>query len=208
MAPLPPLAEPEAVETLLEVNLTEAGIAKVELLLNLVSGAMRRRMGNQQITQSTSTIRRPGPWGDTLVLPQWPIVSVTSVKLGDSTLDPSGYQVISEGLFRSGGVDGESSPNGQGATNLSSGSWGGPSNQYEITYVHGHPEDEIPYELQGICIQAAIRSIDPQSQGVTTESLEDWAQTRSVDFARLGIGGFTEEEKDILKSWPRPTFQP
>lgn len=208
MAPLPSFAEPEAVETLLEVNLTEGSLAKVEMLLNLVSGAMRRRMGNQWVTRGTSTIKRPGPWGDTLVLPQWPVVSVTSVSRGAHVLDPAGYRVTTEGLYLPGSVDGDAGPNGQGATNRSSGSWGGPSHQYQIVYVHGYLDEDIPSDLQGICLQATIRSIDPQSQGVTTESMEDWAQTRSADFARLGIGSFTEEELDLLSSWPRPDYKP
>lgn len=194
------LAKVEDVERVLETRFDNEGVRKIELLLELWSGAVRRFVGGQLIERATTaSITVEGSPGRTLVLPQWPVISVTSVAYADGqTISSGAYRVTSQGLVLAAG----SGSGGMGASNGGGWrSWG--ISTYQISgYVHGY--DPIPGDVKSVVIQGVCRSLEPDSQGVSTQSFEDWAETRNPVMSTMGIGTFTSLEQDMLNRLPRP----
>lgn len=151
--------------------------ARATLLLESATGAIDTAV-EQPLTQSTDTITVPGTGTTQLVLPRWPVTSVTSVEVTEGgtvtalTEGESGYAWAREGILtRRGGV------------------WPAcPGDVVEVVYTAGWAP--IPADVRAACLALAAARW-PNPAGVQSEQLGDhriqWAPGQEPpEVARLG----------------------
>lgn len=158
--------------TELEFDVTEAQLRRA-------SGRIRAATG-QTITRATSTVHLAGfgPW----LLPQRPVVAVTSVAADDSARYTAGSWLL------------------RGSTlHLCGRQWPSPT----VTYTHGWAPDEIPDGLaELVCVVARrIGSIPDELQsGVQQQSAGAESMTWGMD-AAIAVAGLTTGEAKALARW-------
>lgn len=113
-----------------------------------------------------------------LMLPERPVVDVTSVAVDGETVE--NYRRVRDGLWRNEG-------------------WGGKSSLVEVTYSHGFAVDSAAMEVvKAVCLQVAARAAaNPQSFNSFTAAAGD-----GIGFGGGGTGsqvlGLTSAERAIL----------
>lgn len=143
----------------LGITLTGAETSRAATLISQASDLIRSH-AKQTITKTTGDVfERRGVWGNTLVLPERPVIQVTQVTAQFMsqgtvyTIDPETYYVQTDELIR---YDWPLSfTTGRG--------WLGPGWVLSITYDHGFDPaaNPVPYKLgvcKAICIDAVIRA--------------------------------------------------
>lgn len=208
---LPALATLDDVAAIIGRPLTATETTNGTRLLGMASG-MVRRYTRQTITQVVDdVITLPGNWGHTIVLPQLPVSSVSSVVVNSVNAPISRWTVIGNELFLG---TGSYSPDygaiaGPGGTlwgpagssngmQIGGPSWQGPSSQVVVTYTHGYTEvpADITNEVAGMVALQLSTSV-----GVEKEKIGGY----SVDYQRGQGGGMalTDETKAVLNFYRR-----
>ena len=148
------------------------------LLLEAASAIIRTHCRQTLHRVDNDQVELRGTRSQKLLLPERPVVDVTSVKVGGVEVDD--WSRVRDGLFRSGG-------------------WGGPSTLIEVTYSHGFAEGTPAWKtFQAVCLQVAARAAaNPQSFNSFTAAAGD-----GIGFGGGGTGsqvlGLTSAEQAIL----------
>ena len=137
-----------AAELAARLGVTFAGDegSRATALLTLASGLIQQeaRQTIELVTDDVLTIR--GTRERKLLLPERPVVSVSSITLGGSAVSSDSYYIDGDHLVR-----------GSGGDFLSdfSGGYGSAASPLVITYTHGYAT--IPDAIKAICIEAVVR---------------------------------------------------
>lgn len=137
-------------------------IAQAELLLELVSADIQTAARNR-IIAGTMTAKLAGTWSRDLLLPQRPVVSVTSVSVNGAAIAAGAYEWNERSLIRTGGVDVVNGPDGF--------HWGGPASTVDVAYAYGYSAETVPLIVKGLTLRVAARTIDQPGGGISQESL-------------------------------------
>lgn len=152
------LASPTELARWLRVDDFAAGSddeARATLLLESATGDIDTEAG-QRIEESTTTTEVVGAGTAVLVLPRWPVSSVTSVTVESETLTADEDYRVRGGtglLIREGDVWARGEP-------------------VEVTFTAGY--SSAPHALRGVCLALAGRAWR-NPVGLTSESLGDWS---------------------------------
>lgn len=182
--------------------LTAFESSNVSRLLELAS-AVVRRYTRQTINQVVNdVVVLPGNWSASLVLPERPVTSVSSVTINGSAVTQ--YVIIDDTLFMGSGsfmpdygVSGGSVLDGPAGSlygqNFSGVSWQGPQAQISVTYTHGYAviPDDIANEVAGmVAVQMATET------GIIREKIGGY----EVGYARTDGGAITlsDTAKSVL----------
>jgi hypothetical protein len=147
-------------------------------LLESASAIIRNHCRQTLHRVENDEVELRGTRSQKLMLPERPVVDVTSVKVGG--VEVSDWTRVRDGLFRNGG-------------------WGGPSTLVEVTYSHGFSEDSPAWKtLEAVCLQVAARAAaNPQSFNSFTAANGD-----GIGFGGGGTGtqvlGLTSAEQAII----------
>ncbi len=175
-------ATPSDLATYMQRDLSAAETATAELVLDLVSGAIRAYTG-QTISTATSTAKRLKVRGTKVRLPQRPVTAVSAVT---STATPAVAVAYTWDGFGSIELD-----------------------TYEhasvlVTYAHGYAT--IPDDIRAITLQVAGRSFGttPDTTGVQSESIGGYSYSTGAATAQ-GAVGFLAGERAVLDRYKLPT---
>lgn len=184
------LATASDLEVLLQRTFTETETAAAELVLDLVSAAIRSYTG-QQFTYQTTTARLRLRRGK-LRLPQRPVVEVTAVT---TTAEPpvavtyewDGFGSVE--LSTLGGIE-----TNAGRANCGS---------YLVTYTHGYAT--VPEDIRAVTLQVAGRAFGtPADQtGVQSENIGGYGYSVG-GAAASGAVGFLAGERAVLDRYKVP----
>lgn len=150
------------------------------LLLESASAIMRNHCRQTLDLVSNDEVELRGTALKRLVLPERPVVDVTSVKVDGTALDSDDYDRVRDGLWRNA-------------------RWGGKDTLIEVTYSHGFAANSAAMEVfKAVCLQVAARAAaNPQSFNSFTAAAGD-----GVGFGGGGTGtqvlGLTSAERAIL----------
>lgn len=150
------IATPEELAALLGRTFTDAETIAADIVLAGAAAAIRRYTGQHITLVEDDVAVLQGTWARELVLPQWPVVAVSSVKLNGFTV-ATGTWILSGGskLYR-GNLPIFNGPDDWGG-DLFLSSWLGPMAAVEVTYTHGI--DPVPDDVKSICLAAAARAM-------------------------------------------------
>lgn len=170
----------------LGVTFTDAQAERAQLLLELASGAIQRftRQTIELVEDDVAVLH--GTWKAGLVLPQVPVVSVSTVELDiegvlteDTDWSFDGQRTLWRGVV---------------PTGTAGRSWGGDTQKITVTYTHGW--EEIPAEIRAVCLQIAARSYRNPG-GVSAESVGQYSVTYGSGAQGISL---TPDEKAMLRS--------
>lgn len=169
-----------------------------DLLLQGITGSMQRMAGGQKIelvTDDVATLQ--GTWERELILPQWPVVSVSSVKINDTPIAAGTWFLTGTGKLYRGYLPIFNGPTDWGG-DLYLSSWVGPVAAVEVTYTHGI--NPLPADIKMICLTAAARAFsNPEAR--TSESVANvYSQTTDVSIVSNLL---TSGELEILSQYGR-----
>jgi hypothetical protein len=168
-------------------------LARIQALLQSASDLIRTWTDQTLSYVAGDTVILPAADRDTLLLPERPVVGVTSVVVDGLTLDPTTYQWDSAGRLMQIGY-----PNPMGSGTGVWWSWGA-----TVEYDHGYAQtDPVWGELRAICMEMAWRAFTgPSGQaegfgGLDTETIgfatgmfiSQAEQARLWSLGRLGVG--------------------
>ena len=152
--------------------------ARGDLLLESASAIIRNHCRQTLHLVENDEVELRGTRSQRLMLPERPVVDVTSVQVGGVAVED--WSRVRDGLWRSGG-------------------WGGPSTLVEVTYSHGFDEESPAWKtFEAVCLQVAARAAaNPQSFNSFTAAAGD-----GIGFGGGGTGsqvlGLTSAEQAIL----------
>ena len=183
--------------TTLDVVADAEWIAQADALLTYVSADMQVAARNRIIRTTDATAKLAGTWNRDLLLPQRPVVSVTSVSLNGNAIALPDYTWNDRYLLRRYGrfgtyADLEHLAPHDGAH------WGGPDSTVEVVYTFGYEAASVPTWIKAMCLRVASRAITNPEQ-VSQESLGAY----SVSYgSRMADGGtwVTKTEAKLLRS--------
>lgn len=185
----PALATPAELEVLLQRTFTEAEASAAELLLDLVSGAIRSYTG-QFITVATTTDRIKVTSGR-VGLPQRPVSEVSAVaNVSGTTLLhtwDAGPQVwLSSCLPVANGPSGHRAPS-----------------YVDVTYTHGYAT--VPADIRAVALQVAARSMGAAADqtGMQSEAIGGYSYSMGAAAAQ-GVVGFMAGERAVLDRYKMP----
>lgn len=143
------------------VALTDPETTRANALLDLASDVIRDE-AKQKINQvEDDNYTRPGTSDERILLPERPVVSVSSVTLDDLAIDD--WYLAGNELVRKGGTIVLSAGNVLAEPQLSRG-FGLESQTLAITYTHGYPDEEVPGWLKSLALEIVIRVwVNPSS---------------------------------------------
>lgn len=208
---LPALATTDDVAAILNRSLTTAEVPIATRLIELASGTVRRYTRQDLTFTPGDVVTLPGSWGQTLVLPQRPVISVASVVLNGATSPYTPWTLIGDELFLSSGSfqpdygnslwGGRSLWGPAGSTlgpQATGSTWQGPQGTVTVTYDHGYVEipDDIVNEVAGM---AALQMSSPV--GIDEERMGGYL----AKYAQSPVGGMAlaDETKKILNYYRR-----
>lgn len=167
------------------------------LLLDLASAEIRAWTRQTIDLVSGDAVMLAGTWRDTLVLPEQPVVSVSSVAVDGTTLGATDYTLVAGTLVAGAAtsfLDIGASP--QGGTGVHAGNWGGPGARVAVTYTHGF--STVPGSVKAATLAVAARMVSG-SVGVRQEAIAGY----SVTYANPGAtSALSDGEKASLR-WLR-----
>lgn len=172
-------------------DLSEAQKARVAFLLVDASARVRRYCQGQQFTKSTTTERLQVRNGR-VVLPQRPVLAVTSVQVLGSAVSTTfiweGLDSLAVGANTFGSFGWE--PFRFGLTVV------------DVTYEHGY--DPIPDDIIGVVCSIVLRSLgqSPTATGVTSETLGGYSYTTGT-IGAAGPFGLLPDERETLDAYRR-----
>lgn len=198
------LASVEELEARLGIEFTDAEELRAATLLGLVSDLIRGHV-RQRITLVTNDVLTiPGSWGDRILLPERPVVKVSSITAtfynsGTPVDLPSlAWYVDKDELVRYAfpvGLDRHFFTNGNG--------WLGPGYTLAITYDHGYDAGAIPMPRQlavakSVALEVAARVwINPAAAAQSTIA------GVSASYTAAGLMFTTEETADLRDAFRR-----
>lgn len=185
----------------LGITLTDDEVTRAEALLTMASGQILDEANGQKIELVTDDVlTRAGTTDDRILLPQRPVVSVSSVMLDGTEIGD--WYLVGNTLFRKstlltllGVLD--------GPYLLGSAYFGRPDQTLEITYSHGYADEDIPETVRTVCKEMVVRVwINPGS--VARETIGDTTTTYdNMRFSPTGLLMTTDEKKAIRKVFGR-----
>lgn len=155
-----------------------------ELLLRMASGAIRREAQQTISLEEDDVADLAGNWSSHLVLPERPVVAVTSIEIvrggvSDGIIATSAYQWNAAGdVF-----------------DVYGGWWGGAGSIVRVTYTHGFAT--VPDEIVALCLQLANRLLENPT-GVRQETIGSYSYSAGVSAAGAAL---TEDERRILHDY-------
>ena len=161
----------------LGVTLTSDEQTRATALLALASGLIRSvaRQRIELVEDDTLTIRGSGE--STYLLPERPVVSVSSVTINGTAADAATWWLEDDTLVR---------PGGFGSTR-----W-----PLVIVYTHGYPADEIPEAIKAVCLEAVVRVwVNPGS--VVSERVGSEQTTYTLQGAPTGLLLTADERRAV-----------
>ena len=202
----PQLATIEDVQAIIGRPLTSDQVTAANRLLDMASG-MVRRYTRQNITVVTNdVITLPGNWGNTLLLPQRPVTSVSSVVMNGATMPNTQWKLVDGNLFLGTGafmpdygstIWGGSALWGPAGSNQGpqaiGNTWQGPTAQITVTYTHGF--SEVPQDIVNEVAGMVALQLNAEV-GINMEQIGSY----KVQYARNSAGGMalSEETKSVL----------
>lgn len=174
--------------------LSGAAADQADLVLELVSGAIRRycRQTFDHVVGDVAVL--VGNWGPSLVLPERPVLAVSAVEVDDVALvEDLDWAHDGQGTLWRGPSPDTGSDLRQGATGVWR-HWGGPETKVTVTYDHGY--SEIDSTLRSICLAATARVIGNPA-GLYAEGLAPYQVTYGGPASRTA--NLTREEKAELR---------
>jgi len=122
--------------------------SRADALLSLASGLIQdaARQVIELVEDETVILR--GSREGKILLPERPVVSISSVLIAGDSQDPSSYYLDRDHLARAGG--------GLWGDLLSPTTLGDPSEELVVTYTHGF--EETPGSVKAICLEAVVRA--------------------------------------------------
>lgn len=183
-----PLVDVDDVLQRLALDLTGAPLLRLIALIQDASAAVRSEAGGQRISRATSTIRTA--MCGRFALPQYPVVSITSV-----TQYVGGAAITYEW---------------DGLNTVTLNGWvdrfdldGGYHTVADVTYVHGY--DPVPDDIVAVVSQMAARAygLPASDSGVTQESLGAYSVSYGIAAASGGVG-MLPDERAIVQRYRRP----
>lgn len=156
-------ASPEELASFLQRDLDTA---TAELLLDMASDAIREDVGQHVELVEDDIVTLDPPAGRSLLLPELPVVDVTSLKIsGLALVADSDYRWTPAGIIRRYGTAltiGDITINGW--------TWGDLAGSIEVTYSHGYPANSRQLKTcRTVCIQAAARAYVNPGQVASAE---------------------------------------
>lgn len=132
--------------------------ARGTMLLESASAIIRNHCRQQFDLVEDDEVELRGTWSNRLLLPERPVVSVTSAAIDGTDV---AFHRVRDQLFRG----------AAGAWNIRTksdrGHWGGPQALVTVVYTHGF--EEIPGAIEAVCLQVAARAAhNPSSYGNVT----------------------------------------
>lgn len=195
MAALPPLADLDDVEDRLGRDLEPDETRKAYALLRDAS-AVVRSYTRRDFTLQTTTLRLR-PRGNKVILPQRPVVSVTSVatvvSFGTtefSTPTPAWSHVGGQELYL---IDPQLIYNGPTLDLSDENVW------VEVTYTHGHAE--IPYDVMAVTANLVVRNISVPGGGLVDFETVGPYTTRYASYTSGGPLSLSGADRDVLNRY-------
>lgn len=209
----PQLATIADVVAIIGRPLTSDQTTAADRLLNMASGIVRRYT-RQYLTQVTNdVVTLPGNWGNTLLLPERPVTSVSSVVMNGGTMSNTQWRLVDGNLFLGTGAfmpdygstiwGGEAlwGPAGsnQGPQAIGN-TWQGPTAQITVTYTHGYAE--IPQDIVNVVAGLVALQLNAET-GIQSEAIGSY----KVVYARNGNGGMalSDDDKAALNFYRKRT---
>lgn len=158
------------------LDATEA--ATVAMLLDLATGAIRAaaRQHISLVEDDALTVR--GIRGSTLLLPERPVMSVTSITLDATALATDTYYLE------------------HGDTLNRAAGFGTYRDALVIVYTHGYADDAIPAVIKAVCVEAVIRAfVNPGS--VMSERVGSEQTTYAVQGTPAGLMLTADERRAV-----------
>lgn len=159
------------------------------LCLAGASGAIKRHTGQQVELVTDDQVVLQGTWSKELILPQWPVLGVSSVKINNGVVAPGTWFLTGNGRLYRGYLPIFNGPDDWGG-DLFLSSWLGPISAVGVTYSHGF--DLIPDDLKLLVLKVAARTLNNPS-GSSGEHIGNYSDTFSV--GGDGDGTLTKAEK-------------
>lgn len=167
------------------VTFTPSEATAADLILSGVSAAVQRHTGQIVEKVVDDTVVLQGNWSRELQLPQWPVVSVSAVKVNGAPVATGTWYLAAGKLYR-GYLPVFNGPDDWGG-DLFLSSWLGPISTVEVTYTHGF--DPIPDDLRLFAVRVAARLLD-NPEGATSLKLGIYEERQAAT-----AGLLTEAEK-------------
>lgn len=139
------LATTEDLQVRVGLEFTAAEHVRASRLLAVASNMIRRETGQFISLVADDVLTWRGTAGN-VMLPERPVVEVSSVSLDGTALDASGYYLAGDVLIRGGTY--------QGWPSLGYG-FGDASQVLEVVYTHGY--DEVPGDVVAVCLEVVAR---------------------------------------------------
>lgn len=189
-----PLVDVDDVLQRLALDLTGAPLLRLIALIQDASVAVRSEAGGQRISRATSTIRTTAC--GRFALPQYPVVSITSV----TQFDPDAVDGVGDAVAYE----------WDGLNTITFSGWpdgfelnGWVRSVANMTYVHGY--DPVPDDIVAVVSQMAGRAygLPASDSGVTQESLGAYSVSYGIAAASGGVG-MLPDERAIVQRYRRP----
>ena len=150
-------------EDLTGARLTQATMA-LEMATADIQGWTRRRLERvaNDVIELEGTLERE------IVLPSWPVVAVTTVKVDGVTVPAAEYTRVGRSLWRNSG-------------------WGEPGEIVEVTYTHGY--SPIPDDIRMATVKLAVRTLQ-NPQGIRQEGIGSYSVTYGGEDVGGAVGSF------------------
>lgn len=211
MALLPALATVDDVAAILNRPLSITEVSTATRLLEIASGMVRRYTRQDLTFALGDMVTIPGNWGQSIILPQRPVVNVSSVTINGATPPFAAWKLIDDELFIGTGsfqpdygtalwggtglwgpAGSFQGPQATGAT------WQGPQVSVAVVYDHGYDPipDDIVNEVAGM---AALQMSSPV--GIDEERVGGYL----AKYAQSPVGGLAlaSETKAVLNFYRR-----
>lgn len=187
------------------VTLTDAEVARANLLLTRASGIIQKAMKQNIALVTDDTYVRPGDYSSAVRLPERPVVSVSSVVLDDNQGNPTtlvqaeNFYIENDTLIRLNwnAVIQDSS------FGLPWAGWGFPWWTLTVDYTHGYTE--IPEPAPTICMEMVVRAwVNPGS--VARQTIGNVATVfDNMRFSPSGMLLTDQEQADLADVFRRHT---
>lgn len=163
-------------KALLGREFTDDETLSAQLALDLATGAIRDHTRQHLSLVEDDEVTLNGNTSRQLVLPERPVVSVSTVNINGTPIAPVGWQLVRDTIWW-----GNTLLNVANATDDLGYGWGTISTPIDVTYTHGF--DPIPDGIRAVCAYVAFQAFR-QPIPITAESIGNY----SVAFGKIAQG--------------------